>query len=147
MSIKWILTKTTGYQEIFLNNYMFVINIGVWVCQYNKGRLLSNKKNKCKMVHTSYILKHHVIYGKNKTKSMEEIWLIFATQCTKHGRLRPGALSAAERSYPGQRSEAAAQSARLQRRRNGGEELPKSEVRGGREEHPEERWLRRRRRA
>lgn len=44
MSIKWILTKTTGYQEIFFNNYMFVINIGVWVCQYNEGRLLSNKK-------------------------------------------------------------------------------------------------------
>lgn len=78
MSIKWILTKTTGYQEIFLNNYMFVINIGVWVCQYNEGRLLSNKKNKCKMVHTSYILKHHVIYGKDKTKSIGEIWLIYS---------------------------------------------------------------------
>ena len=57
---------------------MFVINIGVWVCQYNKGRLLSNKKNKCKMVHTSYILKHHVIYGKDKTKSIGEIWLIYS---------------------------------------------------------------------
>ena len=70
-----------------------------------------------------------------------------ATWRTNRGWLPPGALSAAERSYSGQRSEAAAQSARLQRRRNGGEELPKSEVRGGREEHPQERWLRRRRRA
>ena len=30
------------------------------------------------MVHTSYILKHHVIYGKDKTKSMGEIWLIYS---------------------------------------------------------------------
>ena len=72
-----------------------------------------------------------------------------------------GALSAAERSYPTSevrgrsredpmpegrrprggtprpRSGAAAESARLQQRRNGREELPKSEVRGGgREELP-----------
>ena len=125
MSIKWILTKTTGYQEIFLNNYMFVINIGVWVCQYNEGRLLSNKKNKCKMVHTSYILKHHVIYGKNKTKSMEEIWLIFATQCTKHGRLRPGALSTAERSYPTSEIRGSGRECQAMMRRNGREELPR----------------------
>ena len=30
------------------------------------------------MVHISYILKHHVIYGKDKTQSMAEIWLIYS---------------------------------------------------------------------
>ena len=80
---------------------------------------------------------------------------------TKHGQLRPLALSAAKRSHPKPevrgrswedpmhegwwprgvtscpRSGAAAESARLQRRRNGREELPKSEVRdGGWEELP-----------
>ena len=30
------------------------------------------------MVHISYILKHHVIYGKEKTQSMGEIWLIYS---------------------------------------------------------------------
>ena len=79
----------------------------------------------------------------------------------ERGRLRPVHLSAAERSYPMSevrsrswedpmpegwwprgvtprlRSGAAAESARLRWRRNGGEELPKSEVRGGgREELP-----------
>ena len=73
----------------------------------------------------------------------------------ERGRLRPVHLSAAERSYPMSevrsrswedpmpegwwprgvtprlRSGAAAESARLRWRRNGGEELPKSEVRGG----------------
>ena len=83
------------------------------------------------------------------------------TSALKRGRLRPAHLSAAERSYPtsevrgrsredpmpeGQwprgvtprpRSGAAAESARLRRHRNGREELPKSEVRGGgREEQP-----------
>ena len=78
-----------------------------------------------------------------------------------------GALSAAKRSYPiskvrgrsqedlmpkgwrprgvtpGPRSGAAAESARLGRRRNSREELPKSEVMGsGREEQPEKQWLR-----
>ena len=37
----------------------------------------------------------------------------------------------AERSYPTSEVGAAAESARLQRRRNRGEDLPKSEVRGG----------------
>ena len=30
------------------------------------------------MVYISYILKHHVIYGKDKTQSMGEIWLIYS---------------------------------------------------------------------
>ena len=48
-----------------------------------------------------------------------------------------GAHSAARGVTPRPRSGAEAESARLRRRRNGGEELPKSEVRGcGREELP-----------
>ena len=49
-----------------------------------------------------------------------------------------GALSAAKRSYQRPRSGPEAESARLQRRRHGQEELPKSEARGSsREEQPD----------
>lgn len=33
---------------------MFVINIGVWACQYNEGRLLSNKKQMQNGTHKLY---------------------------------------------------------------------------------------------
>ena len=69
--------------------------------------------------------------------SIIKYYAITSTQRTKNRRLRPGALSAAERSYPTSEVRGGGRESRLQRRRNGREELPKSEVRGGdREELP-----------
>ena len=61
---------------------------------------------------------------------MEEIWLIFATQCTKHGRLRPGALSTAERSYPTSEIRGSGRECQAMMRRNGREPLGLQELCG-----------------
>ena len=52
------------------------------------------------------------------------------------GRLRPSTLGTAERSYPTSEVRSRGRSARLRWRGSGREELPKYEVRGGREKPP-----------